>query len=226
MSTSHPQVLQLCHDYRAPFLYLSGQYAKLFAHTHYEVTTVFLKGAPDENVVKQCHANEVIFLNLTSKQIRGLKLRAIYQILKLHRSKQFRLCIAHRYQSVYIATLIPHLPVIGVHHDYIEYKRRSHRTWVNWHKKNLALLGVSNSVRDSMRDDLPDFPPEQIQTLYNTVNPQEMQEKLRSREQARKELGLTDHFWFVKVGRLHPLKDQSTLIRGFAKVAKTQPEIR
>jgi glycosyltransferase involved in cell wall biosynthesis len=226
MTSNSKQILQICHDYKPPFLYLSGQYAKLFKDTGYQITTVYLKGAPDELVVQQSYADEVMFLNLSSKQIRGLKLRAIYHILKLHQRKQFRFAITHRYQALYIATHVPRLPVIGVHHDFIEYRRWSHRVWANYHKQRLCLLGVSNAVRNELRRCLPKFPQQQIQTLYNSVDPEQMRAALLARETARSALGLSDHFWFVNVGRLHPNKDQATLIRGFAKIANEIPQAR
>jgi glycosyltransferase involved in cell wall biosynthesis len=53
-----------------------------------------------------------------------------------------------------------------------------------------------------------------------------MRDSLLPRAQAREELGLGDHFWFVNVARLVPDKDQATLIRGFAEVARTLPQVR
>lgn len=223
---SRPQVLQICHSYGDPFLYLSSQYAALFKDTPYQITTVYLKGKPNEQVVQQSKADEVIFLNLKNNQTRGLKLYAIYFILKLHLKKKFVFCICQRHQPLYIATHIPGLRVIGVLHDFDEYNRLGRRLWALWHKKKLALLGVSNDLRDTLRQRLPRFPHTQIQTLHNSVNPQAMRSDLFTRHQAQTALGLSDHFWFVHVGRLVPDKDQATLIRGFAHIAREIPKAR
>lgn len=223
---SKPQVLQICYSYTAPFLYLSNQYANLFKDSPYDVVTVYLKGEPSEQVIQQMQGNEVIFLNLKKSQLRGLKLHAILQIAKLHKERHFAFCVCQRHQALYIATHIRDLKVIGVLHGFNEYKRLGRRLWAMWHQKKLALLGVSDAVRDELRERLPRFPQNQIQTLHNSVNPQTMIDSLFPRLQAREELGLGDYFWFVNVARLVPDKDQATLIRGFAEVSRQLPQVR
>ncbi len=133
--------------------------------------------------------------------------------------------IAHRYKAMFIARHIKGMPVLGIHHSYGNYLRFMRRWFVNHHKKNLYLLGVSNAIRDDIRHCLPDFPQEQIQTLYNRINIKQVIAKQLSRAEARHFLGITDNQKvFANVGRLHPDKDQKTLIQAFAKVSKQLPE--
>ncbi len=90
--------------------------------------------------------------------------------------------------------------------------------------KRLSLLGVSDAVRDDMRRCLPKWPAARIQTLYNRIDLDATQASLVSREEARQTLGLDAHAWIVgNVGRLHPDKDQATLLRGFAAALKYLP---
>ncbi|MEE4889405.1 glycosyltransferase [Pseudomonas alliivorans] len=218
-------VLQFCHGYDGPFLDCARQYASLFAGKGYRVTTVFLTGAADPDVVTDCGSDEVLFMEFSSKAIRGLKLGAIRELRSIVASRHFSFCIAHRFKPVYIALLATRLPVIGVHHAFGDYQRRSRKLFANLFRKRLSLLGVSDSVRDDMRKSLPAWPAERIETLYNRIDVEQLQGSQFSAEDARVELGLSPSAWIVgNVGRLHPDKDQATLLRGFALALPSLPE--
>ncbi|QXG24288.1 glycosyltransferase [Pseudomonas viridiflava] len=218
-------VLQFCHGYDGPFLDCARQYASLFAGKGYRVTTVFLTGAADPEVVADCGSDEVLFMEFSSKAIRGLKLGAIRELRSIVASRHFSFCIAHRFKPVYIALLATRLPVIGVHHAFGDYQRRSRKLFANLFRKRLSLLGVSDSVRDDMRKCLPAWPAERIETLYNRIDVEQLQGSQFSAEDARVELGLSPSVWIVgNVGRLHPDKDQATLLRGFALALPSLPE--
>ncbi|MFI8978717.1 glycosyltransferase [Ectopseudomonas khazarica] len=217
-------VLQFCHGYDGPFLDCARQYAVLFKGTPYKVCTVYLTGAPSAEVERGSASDEVIFLDYSSAQVRGLKLGAIRDFRRVAASRDFALCIAHRFKPIYVALLGSALPVIGVHHAFGDYKRRSRQLFANCLRKRLSLLGVSNAVRDDMRACLPSWPAERIETLYNRIDIAAVQAEQVSREQAREHLGLPADAWVVgNVGRLHPDKDQATLIRGFAQALPQLP---
>ncbi len=217
-------VLQFCHGYDGPFLDCARQYAALFKGTPYKVCTVYLTGAPSSDVERGSASDEVIFLDYSSAQVRGLKLGAIRDFRRIAASRDFALCIAHRFKPIYVALLGSTLPVIGVHHAFGDYKRRSRQLFANFFRKRLALLGVSNAVRDDMRACLPGWPAERIETLYNRIDIAAVQAEQVSREAAREHLGLPQGAWVVgNVGRLHPDKDQATLIRGFAQALPQLP---
>jgi glycosyltransferase involved in cell wall biosynthesis len=116
------------------------------------------------------------------------------------------------------------LPVIGVHHAFGDYRRRSRKVLANLFRSRLSLLGVSDAVRDDIRACLPRWPADRIQTLYNRIDVDQLSATLLSREEARDALGLPRDAWVVgNVGRLHPDKDQSTLLRGFAQALPDLP---
>ena len=217
-------VLQFCHGYDGPFLDCARQYATLFAGTGYRVTTVFLTGVADSEVATSCASDEVLFMEYRSKAIRGLKLGAIRDLRKIAASRNFSFCIAHRFKPIYIALLGTALPVIGVHHAFDDYERRTRKLFANFFHKRLSLLGVSNAVRDDIRSCLPKWPAARIQTLYNRIDVQALQDSHLSAHVARQDLGLsTDAFVVGNVGRLHPDKDQATLLRGFAEALPGLP---
>ncbi|MGH8373957.1 MAG: glycosyltransferase, partial [Pseudomonas sp.] len=91
-------VLQFCHGYDGPFLDCARQYASLFVGTGYRVTTVFLTGVADAEVAAGCASDEVLFMEYSSKAIRGLKLGAIGDLRKIAASRNFSFCIAHRFK--------------------------------------------------------------------------------------------------------------------------------
>ena len=218
-------VLQLCHDYTFPYLDVARQYASLFKGTEFKVVTVFLVGKREDKVAQQVQSDEVIFLEYQSKDLRGLKLKPIRQLRVLTNKYQFDFAIAHRYQAIYIARHIKKLPVIGVNHSFGKFRRFTRRWFLNRHKKNLFLLGVSNAVRDEMRSALPDFPEEHIQTLYNRINVEQVKAQLVDKKEAREHLNLEqDKYVIANVGRLHPDKDQKTLIKAFSRIADQIPD--
>ncbi|RYJ64082.1 glycosyltransferase [Pseudomonas songnenensis] len=217
-------VLQFCHGYDGPFLDCARQYAVLFKGTPYKVCTVYLTGEPSAEVERGSASDEVIFLDYSSAQVRGLKLGAIRDFRRIAASRDYALCIAHRFKPIYVALLGSSLTVIGVHHAFGDYKRRSRQLFANFFRKRLVLLGVSNAVRDDMRACLPAWPAERIETLYNRIDVEAVQAEQVSREAARELLGLPPDAWVVgNVGRLHPDKDQATLIRGFALALRQLP---
>ncbi|MES2821019.1 MAG: glycosyltransferase [Pseudomonadota bacterium] len=222
--SAEPRVLQFCHGYEGPFLDCARQYASLFAGTPYKVTTVFLTGVPDAEVAAGCASDEVLFLGYSSAQVRGLKFGAIRDLREIARSRDFRFCIAHRFKPVYVALLATDLPVIGVHHAFGDYTRRTRRWFARWFKARLSLLGVSDAVRDDLRASLPDWPGERIETLYNRIDIPAVQAEQLDRAAARTTLGLPQDAWIIgNVGRLHPDKDQATLLAGFAAALPRLP---
>lgn len=221
---SEQRVLQFCHGYDGPFLDCARQYAALFQGTRFKVTTVYLTGEPDERVRKGSASDDVIFLGYGSKAVRGLKLGAIRDIRRIAAERDFAYCIAHRSKPTYVALLGTQLPVIGVHHAFGDFERRSRRTFANLFRKRLFLLGVSNAVRDDVRQCLPEWPQDRIQTLYNRIDVETVQAEQINRVDARTQLDLPSQAWIVgNVGRLHPDKDQATLIRAFATALPNLP---
>ncbi|MDF3193739.1 glycosyltransferase [Pseudomonas sp. 1928-m] len=217
-------VLQFCHGYDGPFLDCARQYASLFVGTRYKVLTVFLTGAPDPQIVYGCASDEVIFLDYRSKDIGGLKLRAIRDLRAIARSRPFALCVAHRFKPLYIACLATRLPIIGVSHAFGVYQRWSRRLFAQAFRRRLSLLGVSEAVRDDIRHCLAGWPGDRIEALHNRIDVEQLQAMQLDRRAAREALKLPADAWIVgNVGRLHPDKDQATLIRGFARALPQLP---
>lgn len=217
-------ILQFCHCHYGPFLDVARQYAALFRDSPYKVLTVYLTGAPDPAVEAGSASDEVVFLNYDSRAVASLKLAAIRALGKIAASRDFALVVAHRAKPIYIACLATGLPVIGVHHAFGDYKRMTRRWFAHAFRRRLALLGVSDAVRDDIRHRLPSWPAGRIETLHNRLDVTATRAALLPRAAARAALGLPpDATVIANVGRLHPDKDQATLLAGFARALPHLP---
>lgn len=218
-------VLQLCHNYKPPFLNVAAQYASLFDGSPYRVVTVYLKGEPSDAVVEKSKSSEVVFLNLKKNDLGGLKRKAIRVIEALHQRYRFELAIAHRYKAIYITTHVKDLFVVGVHHTDSVYKRWTRRRYVMSKQRQLVLLGVSKAIRQDLRTWLPHYPQDKIVYLYNSLNFDRIRSGQLPRRESRQRLSLPQEaFVFGTVGRLHPKKDHKTLIKAFAQAAPHMPK--
>lgn len=219
------RILQFCHCYYGPFADVARQYAVLFKDSPYKVTTVYLTEPPSDEVAAKSASDEVIFLGYEPKDIRGLKLDAMRRLRKIVAERDIRLIIAHRFKPIYIACWATGLPVIGVHHAFGDYERWSHQLFMWFFSKRLNLLGVSDAIRDDIRRCLPLSLREQVQTMHNRIDVDAVRADLLPRSAARDFLGLPQSAFVIgNVGRLHPDKDQSTLLRGFARALPQLPE--
>jgi glycosyltransferase involved in cell wall biosynthesis len=217
-------ILQFCHSHYGPFADVARQYAVLFSGSPYKVLTVYLTGEPSEAVRQVSASDEVIFLDFSSKAVGGLKLAAIRALKKIAASRDCALVIAHRAKPTYIACLATTLPVISVHHAFGDYRRAARRWFANAFRKRLSLLAVSDAVRDDIRRCLPQWPAERIETLHNRIDVAAVQAGVAPRAAAREALGLPQEAPVIgNVGRLHPDKDQATLIKGFAAALPRLP---
>lgn len=217
-------ILQFCHCHYGPFLDVARQYSVLFEGSRYKVLTVYLTGEASESARVGSSSDEVIFLNFKSRDIRGLKIGAIQALKRIVASRDIALIIAHRFKPIYIACLASSLPVIGVHHAFGDYDRAPRRWFAEIFSKRLALLAVSDAVRDDLRANLSTWPTDRVDTLHNRIDAARLHRELMSRSTARKALSLPQEAFVVgNVGRLHTDKDQATLLRGFAKARSGLP---
>jgi hypothetical protein len=218
------RILQFCHCHYGPFGDVARQYAVLFKDSPYKVTTVYLTDPPSDEVRALSASDEVIFLDYDGSDVRGLKLDAMRRIRGIVAERDIRLIVAHRFKPIYISCWATDLPVIGVHHAFGDYERLTHKLFARGFSKRLALLGVSDAIRDDIRRGLPSWPADRIETLHNRIDVDAVRAEVLPRDAARDLLGLPQNAFVVgNVGRLHPDKDQATLLRGFARALPDLP---
>lgn len=219
-------VLQICQNYQQPFLDCTRQYTALFSGSDYKVVTVFVCGEKNEAVALEASADEVIFLGHHRDELKGLKLNILREIKAITEQYDFNLCIAHRNKSTYLALMGTKLPVFSIHHAFGDFDRLGRRLMARFFGRRLTLFAVSNAVREEIDNKLPGWPSEQLLTLYNRIDAAQLRQQLVPRAKARSLLSLPpDAYIVANVGRLHPDKDQTTLIKGFAKAIQQLPDL-
>lgn len=217
-------VIQICHGYASPFMDCARQYAALFKDSRFKVATVYLTGKACQKVEAGTDCDEVHFLEFSSADLSGLKLKAIAAVRRLLAARPYQLCVAHRYKSVHVALLAGRLPVVAVSHAFGVYSKLPRRLFVRVFQRRLLLLGVSKAIRDDMRSCLPGWPHDRIEVLYNRIDVDAYLAGQLDRQSARAELGLDDDAWVVgTVGRVHPKKDPLTLVKAFASALPALP---
>jgi len=225
-------VLLFGHGYGTQFIDISNQYTKLFDKNKHAVTVVYLVGEPDEAIRKRHLADQVIFLNSPKKSVRGLKIDAIKRMLALTREKNFEIVVCHRYKPTYVMLLVsrfhPIPALISVMHELGTLSSFARKILIAaLAKDNILFAGVSNAVRDDLRQAIWRIPSERVITLYNMLDVDLTEPKLLSRKEARQQLDLPDDtFVFGTIGRLAKNKDQKTLIQAFAAIKNQCPKAK
>jgi glycosyltransferase involved in cell wall biosynthesis len=217
-------ILIFGHSYATQFIDINNQYTKLFDKSHYKVTVVYLTGEPNEAVLKKHVANEVIFLNSPKKSVRGLKIDAIKKILALFREKNFEVVITHRYKPTYIMLWIarfhPIPRMVAVMHEIGVLRSLMRKLTVALlAQPNIFFAGVSNAVRNDLQKAIWRVHPEQVITLYNSIDVEIAEAQRLTRDEARQKLQLPDNaFVFAAIGRLAKNKDPKTLIQAYSLI--------
>ncbi len=223
-------VLIFVHSPAIQFIAISNNYTQLFDQKKWTVTVVYFMGELEDSIIKKHIAEEVIFLNTPRKSARGLKWFAIRKMLALHRERQFDMVICHRYQTGYVMTCvslfkkIPQLFIIK--HAVGAMKRIGRRLFLALCcPRNTIFVGVSNAVRDDLRQSLWNIPHERIITLYNAMDTDVAEKKLLTREKSRRLLHLPDDaFVFGTIGRLDRDKNHANTIAAFSVIQSICPQ--
>lgn len=222
-------VLQLVHGTDSPFLELAGRYAAVFDREHFEVTTVFLTGADDARVQKLASSEHVICLQLSSRDLAGMKRAAIKPVRELCMKTDYALVIAQRYKALYVAWQVAkHLStprVLGVAHAFGVMDSWGRRMLFRMHREYTWIAGVSQAVADDLKSDCGIGLAEHITSLPNCVDVAALEKGIFPKAVARNVLDLPEQgFVFANVGRLHPDKDPLALLHAFAHVADEMPD--
>lgn len=225
-------VLILGHNDATQFIDIFNQYTRLFDPAKYEVTVAYLTGEENETTRQRTIAENVLFLNIPKKDIRGLKVNAIRKLLALTQEKNFEVVVCHRYKPSYIMMWVAqthHIPALFcVMHELRTMQSFGRRLLAGllW-RKNIYFAGVSNAVRDDLRNTLWRIPKENVVTLYNVIDTDLTEPQLMTRAEARNALHIqNDDFVFGNIGRLARNKDQASLIHAFTLIKPYCPNAK
>jgi glycosyltransferase involved in cell wall biosynthesis len=225
-------ILIFCHGYATQFIDINNLYTQLFDKNKYEVTVAYLVGEPNDTVKQRHLADHIIFMDVSKRESRGLKINTIKKMMRLQRDKQFQIVICHRYKPTYIMLWVSRFYKIPALFSVMHELKTMHAFFRKLSvlllaQKNIFFAGVSNAVRDDLRNALWRIPKERIITFYNVIDIDSTQPLLLDPVKARLTLDLSPNdFVFGTIGRLAKAKDQKTLLLAFAAIKPSCPNAK
>lgn len=221
-------LLQVRHNY--PGLMITcNLYLEAFDDRDYRKIVVFLRGKADQRIAEQVPADQVIFLDLQKKHMKGLRLAAVRQLLQICRQNHVNLVLAHRYRPTHIMSLValfyrPQL-MLSVMHALRQFRSFSRLLFGRLlFRKQFKFIGVSEAVRRHIITSGIGVSPKDVLALPNCIDVENTVNRLLSRQKARQLLALDlNDFVIGHVGKLSPRKDQITLLRAFAQAKAQMP---
>jgi len=207
-----------------------NQYLDAFPADYYKVV-VFMAGPDETDVRETVAADEIIFLKLSRKQLKGLRRQARQQLVQIIDRVKPSVILAHRWKATTIAVAAvknlgtEEVMVFSVVHALGQLQSLSRRLVGRFFlKKHCRFIGVSEAVRKDVLQAGFGFALEDVLALPNGVDIEKTRASLFSREKARQLLGISLKAPVVgHVGRLVRAKDQKTLVSAFAEMYKVLP---
>ncbi|WXL25246.1 glycosyltransferase [Ectopseudomonas mendocina] len=227
------KVLQLQPDYNVKthdFADLAEQIIKALPGDRYETVAAFLRGkpGPSEPVSK---ADRSVYFEFSDKQLKGMRLRALWRLYRFCREEQFDVVICNRFKPVNMLLQLNRwlkVPLcIGISHGFGEYDRYYRRSQAKrLIDKAWRFVGVSPAVKQYLLDCKCGFTDANTVAITNAIDIEQASALQHSREEARRLLGLpTDVRMVGALGRLVRVKGHTYLLQAFAKVKDRYPQV-
>lgn len=225
------KVLQLHPKYnikRVDISDLGEQIFKALPDDRFTTVNGFFVGRPTESEPISC-ADQSIYFEFTDKQLKGLRITALWTLYKYLKKEQFDVVICNRYKPVnMLLTLSRFLNIplcIGIAHGFGDYDRAYRRKQVKKRiNKNWKFVGVSTAVKDYLLGLKSGFTEKNTVSITNAIDTAKAKEIILDKSTARAELGLDQSSDIIgALGRLVPLKGHANLIEAFALISKDYP---
>jgi FkbM family methyltransferase len=193
-------------------------YLKAFNRQEHDVTTVFLRGEYSDYVKNAMDGHKVIFFELGTRSLRGIKLQAVCKVIALCRRERFDVAIAHRYKPIYVAGIAslfsPFKLLLGVAHEHDVFSRLGRRLFLKYWRPKTRVVGVSTSVKQDIVNCCKFLEADnRVHVLPNCIDGATAQDIL-TRADAREQLGLDpDSYVFGTIGRTVRKKEHEVLIQ-------------
>ncbi|NVZ25077.1 glycosyltransferase family 4 protein [Pseudomonas gingeri] len=226
------KVLQLQPDYNVKshdFADLAEQIVKALPVERFEVTAAFLRGrpGPGEAVSRADHS---VYFEFSDKSLKGMRLRAMWQLYKFCRKEQFDVVVCNRFKPVNMLLQLNRwlkIPLcIGISHGFGEYdrfyRRRQTQGLID---KSWRFVGVSPAVKQYLLDCRCGFTEANTHAITNAIDIEQAEGLQHSRERSRELLGLSPSIRLIgALGRLVPVKGHTYLLQAFAALKDKYPD--
>lgn len=225
------KVLQLHPKYnikRIDISDLGEQIFKALPEDRFTTVNGFFAGRPTEDEPISC-ADQSIYFDFTDKQLKGLRITALWTLYKYLKKEQFDVVICNRYKPVnMLLTLSRFLNIplcIGIAHGFGDYDRAYRRKQVKKRiNKKWKFVGVSPAVKDYLLGLKSGFTEKNTVSITNAIDTDKAKEIILDKSSARAELSLDQSIEIIgALGRLVPLKGHANLIKAFASISIDYP---
>lgn len=230
--TRRVKVLQLQPDYNVKshdFADLAEQIVKALPSERYETVAAFLRGEPGVGQPVS-RADRSVYFNFTDRQLKGMRLRAMWQLYRFCKTEGFDVVICNRFKPVNMLLQLNRwlrVPLcIGISHGFGEYDRYYRRRQASrlisaaW-----RFVGVSPAVKQYLLECDCGFTDSNTVAITNAIDIEQAEVLQLPREEARRQLGLDPRARMVgALGRLVPVKGQIYLVQAFARLKDKYPE--
>ncbi len=208
---------------------LAEQVIKALPPEKFASTTLFVTGKPQPGEKESC-AERTIYLDLPKKNLRGLRLRALYELFNTFRREHFDVVICNRFKPtslmVWLHLFIGRPKCLSVVHILSDYRPFMRRLMIKLIAHKWHFVAVSESVRQGLFALNCGFNERNVTVIENAIDSQQMLSLLYPADVSRKTLDLPTAKTIVgTIGRLDKRKGHIDLVRGFAKIHQQFPDV-
>lgn len=195
----------------------------------YEVVSAYLSGHP-EPWQPASKAERSVYFQLSTRQLKGLRLRALWQLYRLCRDEQFDVIVANRFKPISMLLLLtrwlPGSRFVGVVHGVGDFDRSYRRRQVQRSvDTRWRFVGVSDAVRQDLLDCGCGFNEANTLAITNAIDLDQAVAAQLPRVEARAQLNLPAEATLIgAIGRLVPVKGHVFLLRAFERIAQRYPD--
>ena len=222
------KVLQVQIKYYIRSSDLHEEVIKALPKKKFEVTSAYFKGSPHPGDMIS-GSEHVKYFNFTSRQMKGIRLLAMWEFWKFCHKKQFDIIICNGFKTLDVMLKlnkllkIPHC--IGIIHGFGDfdrlYRRINSKLFID---RYWSFVGVSSAVSNYLCNIGYGFTPDNVHTINNALDIEKSLQSLLTKDEAKKELGIdSDGFVFGTIGRLVSIKGHKYLLEAFNTIHKLYP---